>query len=123
MLQDSAAWRCNSMVHSSRRLPSLGTEHTVAAPSTSWLCAASPLHVPLPGMSAPQADQSPLLPQGLGVAQADIKKLRDAGMHTVEGVLIKSRREFNEIKGIRCRQIWTAGFATVSAAVSIPQAR
>ena len=40
--------------------------------------------------------------QGFGVAQADIKKLKDAGIHTVEGALIKSRREFNEIKGIRC---------------------
>ena len=39
--------------------------------------------------------------QSLGVAQADIRKLKDAGLHTVEGVLIKSKREFNEIKGIR----------------------
>ena len=39
--------------------------------------------------------------QSLGVAQADVRKLKDAGMHTVEGVLIKSKREFNEIKGIR----------------------
>ncbi len=43
-----------------------------------------------------------MLLQGFGVAQADIKKLKDAGIHTVEGALIKSRREFNEIKGIRC---------------------
>jgi DNA repair protein RAD51 len=36
----------------------------------------------------------------MGIASADIKKLREGGLHSVEGVSYSSRTQLQKIKGI-----------------------
>ena len=36
----------------------------------------------------------------MGIAAADIKKLKEGGFHTVESVSFASKRELTEIKGV-----------------------
>lgn len=40
-----------------------------------------------------------------GIALAEIKKLKEAGVYTVQGVLMKTQKQFQEIKGLSAQKI------------------
>ena len=56
--------------------------------------------------------------EGPGIAAADLKKLKEAGLHTIEAVAYATRKELGQIKGIsdnKVDKILDAAFKTLGS--------